>query len=73
MSKPIVIIVVAVIALAAAGGAYHFMRQEAPSTQTSPVVTEPVDQPASMAPSAPKPDHGNFQNRFQPSMPQSGK
>jgi hypothetical protein len=69
MSKSVVIIVVAVIALVAAGGTYHFMSQEPQAAPTAPALTERVEPPASTAPSTPKPDHGNFQKRFQPSMP----
>jgi hypothetical protein len=74
MSKSVVIVVVAVIALVVAGGAYHFMNQEAPTAPAIPAVVERIEQPASVPPpSAPKPDHGNFQKRFQPSMPPANK
>jgi hypothetical protein len=69
MSKSSIIIVIAVIAVAAAGGAYRFLRQE-PVPAASPVV-ERAEAPAP-APTAPRPDHGNFQKRFQPTMPPAG-
>ena len=67
MSKPIVIIVIAVTALVAAGGAYHFMSQE--PAATAPATAERIEPPVNPTPSPAKPDHGNFQKRFQPSMP----
>lgn len=73
MSKSVVIIVVAVIALAAAGGAYHFMNQEVPIAPAAPATTQITEQSAAVPPSAPTPDHGNFQKRFQPSMPPASK
>lgn len=67
MLKPIVIIAVAVVALVAAGGAYYFMGQE--PMATPPATVERIEAPATHDPSPLKPDHGNFQKRFQPSMP----
>jgi hypothetical protein len=69
MSKSAIIIVVAVIAVVAAGVAYRFLRQD-PVPTDSPVI-ERAEAPAP-APAAPKPDHGNFQKRFQPTMPPAG-
>lgn len=69
MSKPIVIIVIAVVTLVAAGSAYHFMSQEPAATSTAPATAERIEAPVAPTPSPSKPDHGNFQKRFQPSMP----
>lgn len=69
MSKPIIYIVfVIVVGGLAAGGAYHyFIGGPAPNP------TEPTEQAQSPPPVpvtvTPKPDHGTFQKRFQPTMP----
>lgn len=68
MSKSIVI-VVAVVAVVAAGGAYLFVVHEPTPSATVPAPVERVDLPATPVPSTPKPDHGSFQKRFQPSLP----
>ena len=69
MSKSIVVIVVAVVALIAAGGAYYLIAHEQAPISKIPAPAERIDLPATPIPSTPKPDHGNFQKRFQPSMP----
>lgn len=68
MSKSIVVIVVAVVVLIAAGGAYYMAHEPAPIS-INPAPEGRIDLPATPIPSTPKPDHGNFQKRFQPSMP----
>jgi multidrug efflux pump subunit AcrA (membrane-fusion protein) len=69
MSKSTIIIVVAVIAVVAAGGAYRFLRQDpVPAAST---VVERAEAPTP-APATLRPDHGNFQKRFQPTMPPAG-
>jgi hypothetical protein len=69
MSKTVVYILIVVVAAVVAGGAYQYFRTEQPLPQ-QPIASEP---PAASPPAvaAPKPDHGNFQKRFQPSMPAS--
>ena len=68
MSKSIIYLVVIVVAAFAVGGAYHYLKGEPP-----PPITAPAAEVQSVPPVpvivAPKPDHGNFQKRFQPTMP----
>jgi len=69
MSKPLVILVAIIVASVAIGGAYQLTRKGEFAHDKAPAVT---NQPEKLkAPSAvpPKPDHGNFQKRFQPTMP----
>ncbi|MDN4592070.1 hypothetical protein DBA29_26675 [Xenophilus aerolatus] len=68
MSKSVLIIVIAVIAAAAGGGAYHVLTQQQPAA-VAPPITPPHELPNTASPQKPAPDHGSFQNRFQPSMP----
>ena len=68
MSKSaiIIIIIVVVIAVVAAGGAYRFLRQDAPAAV--PAELRRAEPPTS-APTTLTPNHGNFQKRYQPTMP----
>ena len=74
MSKSVVLVVVAIVVVVIAGGAYHFLKPEAQPAAAPAVVEIPAT--PQVATTTPKPDHGNFQKRFQPSMPagtESGK
>ncbi|MBT2305316.1 hypothetical protein J7E70_33475, partial [Variovorax paradoxus] len=66
MSKSIIWLIVVVVAVAA-GSAYVYF-SEKPPPLAEPVLRDPANQ-APPSVSTPKPDHGNFQKRFQPSMP----
>jgi hypothetical protein len=57
-------IVIAVIAVLATGGAYRLLKQE--STPTVPPDFVPSQTGKPVTPSV---GHGNFQNRFRPTMP----
>jgi len=74
MSKPIVYVLIIVIAALTAGGAYHYLNS-APSNPTAPALSpSPPAEKVNTAPTPPRPtaDHGNFQKRFQPTVPPSG-
>ena len=66
MSKLIYYIVAALVVAGTAGGAYYYFTKVEVVTVHSPVPTPP-DEQASV--SKPKPDHGDFQKRFEPKMP----
>lgn len=71
MSKTVLVIIIAVVA-AAGGGAYHLLTQPSQMPTASPAAKQSPEVSAPAAASKPTPDHGNFQKRFQPSMPPSG-
>jgi hypothetical protein len=69
MSKPVIWLVVLVAAAGMAVGAYYiFDAAPLPAPTTSTPIPEPAT-PTPMVTPKPKPDHGNFEKRFQPSIP----
>lgn len=66
MSKVTLYVILSIVAVAGAAGGYHyFTRTEVIEV---PVKTEPPAQP-SPQPDKPKPDHGDFKKRFEPTPP----
>jgi hypothetical protein len=66
MGKLIYYIVAALVVVGAGGGAYYYFTRVEVVTVQTPTPALP-DVPASVP--KPKPDHGDFQKRFEPKMP----
>jgi hypothetical protein len=66
MSKALYYVVAVVAMLVTAGGAYYyFSKVEVVNVQ----MPAPASTPPASSPTPPKPDHGDFQKRFEPKMP----
>ena len=69
MTKTVSIITTAIAVLTAATGGYFiFTRTQVTSAVERPEGTTPPTDPHATAP-RPKPEHGNFQRRFEPKPP----
>jgi hypothetical protein len=63
MTKLVYYFLAAVAVFVTAGGAYYYF------TKVEVVTVQPTVVPPDPAASVPRPDHGDFQKRFEPKMP----